>query len=125
MKPLLTLAFFVIICTSISMAVAMPGGDQSKGSRMEHRLQKMIQNLNLTDEQHEQMRALMESHQKERQELHKKMQKNIKAMLNSEQLVKYKTLHEARKNTHKGKWTKRRRENNCHQQSYPNRNPEK
>ena len=96
MNKLITLSTALVLGTLTVAAVAAPYGYGPRHDRMENRIERMTEHLNLNAEQQAQIKTMFEQHQRDRSATRERMHKNINAVLNEEQQAKFKAMHEAR-----------------------------
>ena len=77
-------------------AIASPYGYGPDSNRVDARVTRMTEHLNLSNEQQKQIRTMIESHKAERQEMRGKMHAGISSVLNDEQKAKFQAMHEQR-----------------------------
>ena len=101
MKTLVTTIAAITLGTSALTSFAAPYGYGPYGygpygNRMETRLERMTEHLNLNEEQNKQIRALLEKQIQVRDSMRGKMHADIKSVLNEEQQAKFTAMHERR-----------------------------
>lgn len=99
MKKVLVL---VMTLFAVSGVFASEGKDNKGGDR-EGRRHEMMSQLNLTDAQKTQMKALREKHMAERQAMQEKHKSEIKAIMNAEQWEKFQQMMPKRPGMEGGK----------------------
>ena len=96
MKTLVTTIAAITLGTIALTSFAAPYGYGPYGNRMETRLERMTEHLNLNEEQNKQIRALLEKQIQVRDSMRGKMHDDIKSVLNEEQQAKFTAMHERR-----------------------------
>ena len=77
-------------------AIASPYGYGPDSNRVDARVARMTEHLNLSNEQQKQIRTMIEAHKAERQAMRGKMHADISSVLNDEQKAKFQAMHEQR-----------------------------
>ena len=96
MKKLITTIAAITLGTIALTGFAAPYGDARFGNRMETRLERLTERLNLNEEQHKQIQAMLENQVQVRETMRGKMHNDIKSVLNEEQQAKFTAMHERR-----------------------------
>lgn len=96
MKKLVTMIAIAALGGAAITGFASPGEQGYRGNKMENRMERMTEHLNLTDQQQEQVRALIEGQMKERQARREQMKENIRAVLTDEQKATFDEMHAKR-----------------------------
>jgi Spy/CpxP family protein refolding chaperone len=93
MKKLITTIAAITLGTIALASFAAPYGDGRYDNRMEMRLERMTEHLNLNEEQHKQIQAMFENQLQVRESMRGKMHNDIKSVLNEEQQAKFDAMH--------------------------------
>lgn len=105
MKTLVTtLAIVAFGATALAVASPYEYGNHH-GKYAEKRIERMTQHLDLTDQQQEQVRTLIENQVKDRQNMHQQMQEKIRAVLTDEQIKTFDEMHAKREKQRMAKYS--------------------
>ena len=96
MNKLIALSTALLLGTTTMAAIASPDGYGPRHDRMEKRIERMTEQLNLTTEQQAQIKTMFEEHKDERKAMRERMHKDINAVLNEEQQSRFKAFREQR-----------------------------
>ena len=100
MNKLITISTAIVLGAVTMAAIASPYGYGPRPDRVENRIERMTEQLDLTTEQQTKIKSMFEEHQQERATMRERMHKNINAVLTAEQQSKFKALRDNRQQRH-------------------------